>query len=170
MDYNYFISSLEDSAKKIEILLEGVLEEQSKWKPTPEKWSILEVINHLYDEEKDDFRKRLDLTLHTPYDNWPGIDPEAWVISHEYNKKDFQQSVKNFFDERKKSIEWLSTLSAPDWKQVHQHPSIGPLSAADLLAAWAAHDFLHLKQLSDLRARYLNVLARPHSTKYASPG
>jgi hypothetical protein len=170
MDFNYFISSLENSAKKIQNLLDGVSEEQSKWKPNPEKWSILEVVNHLYDEEKDDFRKRLNLTLHAPDKDWPGIDPEYWVKSHEYYKKDYSQSVKNFLDERNKSLEWIRTLPKPDWKQIHQHPTIGPLSAADLLAAWATHDYLHMRQLSDLRARYLNVLASPFSTKYASPG
>jgi hypothetical protein len=170
MDYTYFISSLKKSAEKIKLLLEDVSEEQSKWKPKPKKWSILEVINHLYDEEKDDFRKRLDLTLHAPDEEWPGIDPEGWVSSHEYRKKEFRPSVINFFDERAKSIKWFNTLSDPNWEQIYQHPIIGPLSAADLLAAWAAHDYLHLRQLSDLQAGYLNVLAKPHSTKYASPG
>ena len=58
MDIKYFISSLENSAKKIKSLLEGVSEEQVKWKPQPEKWSILEVVNHLYDEERDDLQAR----------------------------------------------------------------------------------------------------------------
>jgi len=58
MDPNHFISSLENSAKKIKSLLEGVSEEQVKWKPQPEKWSILEVVNHLYDEERDDLQAR----------------------------------------------------------------------------------------------------------------
>ena len=169
MDYKYFISSLENSAEKIRILLEGISKEQSKWKPNPEKWSILEVVNHLYDEEKDDFRKRLDLTLHKPEEEWPRIDPQGWVIAHEYSTKDFHQSVKNFFDERAKSIQWLINLSVPEWDTIHQHQIIGPLSAADLLAAWAAHDYLHLKQISELQAGYLNILARPYSTKYASP-
>jgi len=169
MDYNYFISSLENSAKKINSLLEGVTEEQAKWKPAPEKWSILEVVNHLYDEERDDFRKRLDLTLHRPEEEWPGIDPEAWAVSREYINKDYHQSVKIFFIERAESINWLNSLTSPNWEQIHEHPVIGSLSAADLLAAWAAHDYLHLRQLSDLHARFLNVLASPHSTKYASP-
>jgi hypothetical protein len=170
MNYSYFITSLENSAKKIKVLLEDVSGEQAKWKPNPEKWSILEVVNHLYDEEKGDFRKRLDLTLHSPDEEWPGIDPEGWVNSHEYQKKDFKKSVKNFINERTKSIEWLNTLYAPNWKQVYQHPIIGHLSAADLLAAWATHDYLHMRQLSDLQSRYLNVLAEPFSTRYASPG
>ncbi|MCK4560771.1 MAG: DinB family protein [Calditrichia bacterium] len=169
MDYNYFISSLENSAKKIESLLEGVSEEQAKWKPQPEKWSILEVVNHLYDEERDDFRRRLDLTINTPDKDWPSIDPEGWVRAHEYYKKDYHQSVRNFLNERTKSLKWLKALSDPDWKQTHNHPAIGPLVAADLLAAWATHDYLHLRQLSDLQARYLNILASPFSTKYASP-
>jgi hypothetical protein len=169
MDYNYFISSLENSVKKIKALVEGVSEEQAKWKPQSDKWSILEVVNHLYDEEKDDFRKRIDLTIHTPEKDWPGIDPERWVQSHEYYKRDYQPSVNNFLNERIKSLKWLRALPDPDWEQVHQHPIIGPLAAGDLLASWATHDYLHLRQLSNLQARYLNVLASPFSTKYSSP-
>ena len=169
MDINYFISSLENSAKKIESLLMGVSDEQAKWKPNPDKWSILEVINHLYDEEKDDFRKRIDLTLHSQDKEWPGIDPEGWVQSHDYYNKDYKQSVDNFLDERNKSLEWLKTLQNPGWERVYQHPILGTLAAGDLLAAWTAHDYLHLRQLSNLQAGYLNILASPFSTKYASP-
>jgi len=169
MDINYFISSLEDSAKKIENYLRGVSDEQAGWKPRPEKWSVLEVVNHLYDEEKYDFRKRIDITLHKPDEDWPPIDPVGWVQDHEYYKKDYQLSVNNFILERNRSLEWLRTLSKPDWNQIYKHPVIGPLKAGDLLASWATHDYLHLKQLSDLQAQYLSILANPYSTKYASP-
>ncbi|NUP91044.1 MAG: DinB family protein, partial [Candidatus Sumerlaeia bacterium] len=30
----------------------------------------------------------------------------------------------------------------------HRHPKAGPLRAGDLLAAWAAHDALHLRQIA----------------------
>jgi hypothetical protein len=114
-------------------------------------------------------KMRLDLTLHTPDEDWPGIDPESWVQAHEYYKKDYHQSVRSFLSERTKSLEWLKTLPDPDWELTHHHPIIGPLAAADLLAAWAMHDYLHLRQLADLQARYLNIIAEPFSTKYASP-
>ena len=169
MESKYFIDSLEKSGDKIRIMLENVSDEQARWKPAPEKWSILEVVNHLYDEERDDFRKRIDLTLYSPDEDWPGIDPEKWAMEREYNKRDFTDSLNKFFAERYKSIEWLRALNDPDWDQIYQHPVIGPLSAADLLAAWAAHDYLHLRQLAGLWAGYLNVMAEPHSTKYASP-
>ena len=169
MDINYYISSLENSVKKIECLLKGVSQEQAKWKPQPEKWSILEVINHLYDEEKDDFRKRVDLTLNFREIEWPGIDPVGWVQSHDYYNKDYKQSVENFLNERNNSIEWLIALQNPEWERVYRHPLLGPLAAGDLLAAWAKHDYLHLRQLSNLQAGYLDTMASPYSTKYASP-
>ena len=169
MNTNYFISSLENSAKIIESLFKSVSEEQATWKPQPEKWSVLEVVNHLYDEEKDDFRVRLDLTLHFQDKEWPGIDPEGWVQSHDYFNQDYNQSVDNFLNERKVSLNWLKALQNPDWAQIYQHPILGPLAAGDLLAAWTTHDFLHLRQLSNLQAGYLNTQATPYSTKYASP-
>jgi hypothetical protein len=63
----------------------------------------------------------------------------------------------------------LKALPEPDWERTHHHPIIGPLAAADLLAAWATHDYLHLRQLADLQAGYLNIISDPFSTKYASP-
>jgi hypothetical protein len=169
MNAKYFISSLDISVMKIKTAVDGVTDEQARWKPQPEKWSILEVINHLYDEERYDFRMRLDLILNHPGKEWPGNDPEGWVKDRQYNKRDFSESWENFFKERTKSLRWLNALSQPVWDQTYEHPVFGALSAGDLLAAWAAHDYLHLKQLAGLQAQYLDKLAQPFSIRYASP-
>ena len=80
MNREYFTTRLSKNTEPIQSLLQGVAEEQTRWKPTSEEWSILEVINHLYDEEREDFRTRLDLLLHHPGQPWPEIDPEGWVV------------------------------------------------------------------------------------------
>jgi len=169
MDIKIYIQSLKNSAKKIDVMLSEISTEQALWKPEPTKWSALEVINHLYDEECDDFRKRLDLTLHDPEQEWPGIDPEGWVSLHNYRQKNFQNSKKKFISERNKSIQWLQSLSSPQLEREYNHPIIGKLSAGDLLAAWAAHDYLHLRQLANLQVSYLDKMAKPFSIRYASP-
>jgi hypothetical protein len=169
MNVKHFISSLDISVLKIKTAVDGVTDKQSRWKPQPEKWSILEVINHLYDEERDDFRMRLDLILNHYGKEWPGNDPEGWVKDRQYNKRDLSESMINFFEERNKSIHWLNDLSQPDWNCTYEHPLFGALSAGDLLAAWAAHDYLHLKQLAGLHALYLDKLAHPFSIRYAGP-
>ena len=65
------IERLRANVDVFDALTRGVSEEQSRWKPATDQWSILEVVNHLADEEVEDFRHRLDLTLHRPGEHWP---------------------------------------------------------------------------------------------------
>lgn len=60
------ITHLETTGASIATLTSDMSDKQARWKPVPESWSALEVLNHLCDEESEDFRLRLDLTLHTP--------------------------------------------------------------------------------------------------------
>jgi hypothetical protein len=144
-----------------------VNETQARWKPDPQVWSILEVINHLYDEEREDFRQRLDLTLHQPDQPWPQNDPEGWVIERQYNQRDLKASVQNFLKEREQSITWLTGLVAPSWENVHLFPSSRSISAGEMLAAWVAHDLLHIRQLVELHWAYHARSAQPIALDYA---
>jgi hypothetical protein len=148
-------------------LLRGIPAEQASWKPAPEKWSVLEVVGHLYDEERDDFRMRVDLTLHHPDTPWPRIDPEGWARERKYNEREFAPTLDGFLAERETSVGWLRTLIDPDWTVSRHHPAAGTLSAGDFLTSWVAHDFLHLRQLSRLYWAYYAHLAEPFSVRYA---
>lgn len=86
-----FIRELELGVGMVTALLEGVSAEEARFKPTPDTWSILEVLCHLYDEEREDFRQRLDILLHRPADPWPPIRPAEWVTERDYNRRDFDE-------------------------------------------------------------------------------
>ncbi len=161
------IAHLEAQAAAIAALTRAVSDEQARWKPTPADWSLLEVINHLYDEERDDFRLRLDLTLHQPTADWPPIDPPGWAVARRYNERDFAQSVANFLAERQQSIAWLQSLAAADLESAHVHPRFGAMRAGELLAAWVAHDCLHIRQLNELRYRWWAAQSAPYGVEYA---
>ncbi|UCC64195.1 MAG: DinB family protein [Anaerolineae bacterium] len=167
MKLEFFIARLSQNAEAIQSLLSGVAGEQARWKPSPDEWSLLEVINHLYDEEQEDFRQRLDLTLHQPDQPWPDIDPQGWVVERGYNLRDLEASLENFLRERRRAVAWLASLSSPDWEARREHPQAGGLSAGDLLASWLAHDFLHLRQLVQLHWQTVSRLAEPYTTRYA---
>ena len=64
MHGSYFTGQLTSNAGRFEALVQGVSEAQARWKPDAETWSILEIVNPLYDEEREDFRARLDNILH----------------------------------------------------------------------------------------------------------
>ena len=63
MDWQRRIDQLERSGRILLQLFEDVEEPELRWKPSPERWSLLEVMVHLWDEEKEDFRYRLFRTL-----------------------------------------------------------------------------------------------------------
>jgi hypothetical protein len=155
-----------NQAGTIHSLTLGISADQARWKPDPQTWSILEVVNHLFDEERLDFRVRLDLILHHPAQPWPSINPAGWVTERLYNQRDLAQSVEDFLEERRKSLAWLRGLDAPDW-QVSVTAPFGELSAGDMFTAWVAHDLLHLRQLVELHWACTLKAAQPYHVNYA---
>jgi hypothetical protein len=155
-------------------LVAGVSDEQARWKPEPSQWSILEVVNHLVDEETDDFRRRLELTLADPEQAWPPIDPPGWAVERRYNERKLEESIARFLDERERSCAWLRRLPEDaDMDRAHAHPSLGTMRAGDVLASWLAHDLIHVRQITRLHYRWLERAAAARSPArrldYAGP-
>ncbi len=147
--------------------LQGISDKQARWKPGEDKWSILEVINHLHDEEIEDFKKRLGLTLNTPDAPWPPVDPERWVVERNYNERSLVESLSSFLNERESSLLWLNGLASPDWRATHRHPKMGPMTAELILVNWLAHDLFHIRQLNDLHFAWLKRTVAPVSLEYS---
>jgi hypothetical protein len=168
MDLQRCIQLMADNAERIRLLGQGVSDQQARWRPDPASWSILEVINHLYDEEREDFRVRLDIILHRPDQPWPPIDPQGWVQARNYNERDPDVSIQNFLTERQRSLEWLGTLSSPKWDARYE-ASFGSVQAGDMFAAWVTHDQLHLRQLIELHRAYTVQFLAPYRVDYAGP-
>jgi hypothetical protein len=166
MDIDSLSAQMAEIAARIQALVQHVSDGQARWKPDPSSWSILEVVNHLLDEEREDFRVRLDYTLHCPGEPWPPIDPEGWVTRRRYNEKEPKASLAQFLSERESSLAWLRELSAPGWDTAYEAP-FGLISAGDLFAAWVAHDLLHMRQLVQLHWDYTAAQLEPYSTQYA---
>lgn len=166
MDLEYFSTQMSKHAGVIHSMSLYLTDEQARWKPDPKTWSILEVINHLYDEECLDFRVRLEIILFHPDKPFPPIDPQGWVTEKGYNQRDLVKSVESFLDERLKSLTWLRGLDGPDWQAFVEAP-FGKLTAGDMLSAWAAHDLLHLRQLVELDYAYMGKQAAPYKLEYA---
>ncbi len=167
MNHQQIIAHLTVNGEVFRHLFENLSDEQARWKTGAEKWSMLEVINHLYDEERDDFRKRLALVLNNPREPWPTIDPEGWVNQRRYNQRNLSESLDNFFGERSNSLRWLHGLDLPNWQATHHHPKMGPMSAELLLANWLAHDLFHIRQVNDLNFAYLEMEVSPVPLDYS---
>jgi hypothetical protein len=167
MNLRYCLNQLSTHAAAIGRLVENIDGDQARWKPGEEQWSILEVVNHLLDEEREDFRARLQHLLSGSVEPWPPIAPQRWVTERDYNRRDLGESLAGYLEERQRSLDWLGQLSGADWGTRYRHPPLQGLSAGDLLVSWAAHDLLHLRQLVELKWGYGRVQGAPYSADYA---
>lgn len=160
-------TQLTANAARIAGLFNSVEDAQAGWRPAPEAWSMVEVLCHLHDEEREDFHARLDILLHHPEQPFAPTDPEGWVTERDYQARDFRVVLAEFMDERARSVAWLERLAAPDWEQGAPHPQGFTLRAGDMLASWVAHDFLHMRQLVELHYLYHLAQVQPFGVDYA---
>ena len=166
MEFKVLRQELEHSAAMIASLLTGISQEQARVKPAPDSWSVLEVVCHLYDEEREDFREHLDFILHRQEQEWHRIDTVGWVTERKYNEQDFGEMQAKFYAERKKSLAWLDGLADAAWDTAYRLPW-GPISAGDMFVSWIAHDNLHVRQLVELRRLRIESMSKPYQVEYA---
>lgn len=166
MDFEYFRELMAKQAEIVRCLVANVSPKQARWKPDPDRWSVLEVVNHLYDEEREDFRVRLEILLRGSDEPWPPIHPMDWVTARNYNDRDLATSLEGFLEERQGSIAWLNTLGAPDW-DVGVASELGTMRAGDMAASWAVHGQWHIEQVIRLRREWTTAQMQPYDPGYA---
>jgi len=166
MEYKVLYGELTQSTGMIRALLTGISQADAQVKPSPGKWSILEVTCHLYDEEREDFREHLDFILHHQDGQWHSIAPQAWVKLRKYNEQNFKTMQRKFFTERKESLAWLKSLKNADWNTTYTS-KFGSMKAGTMFASWVAHDNLHIRQLTELRRARIERITKPYKIGYA---
>lgn len=151
----------------IRSLVAGLDEPDLVWRPTPDRWSITEILAHLALEEVQDFRPRLQRILADPQPEWDPIDPEAAVRAADAHGRGAEHWLAAFESERSASVTWLTGLKSPDWSRERVHPVFGGMSARGMLGAWAAHDALHLRQIAKRLFQRTELEVGAHEAGYA---
>jgi hypothetical protein len=159
MNTKYIIEELKRNKIIFKELLDGLPGEFYLWRFNPDKWCLLEIVCHLIDEEREDFRQRVRNILVNPELPLNSIDPVGWVKSRKYIERDYNTELKEFLHERDNSIKWLEHLENPKWDNFYKHPKLGDLSAKMIFANWLAHDYLHIRQILKLKYEYLKYIS-----------
>jgi len=159
MNHQKLIQELKNNDNVFQTLLAELDSNQILWKPTPEKWCLLEVVCHLHDEEIEDFRTRTKQVIENPGLELKPIDPGGWVLQRNYIGQNYQDVLSSFLNEREESINWLLSLTNPNWRNFIIHHEVGRMTAEMFLSNWLAHDYLHMRQIIKLKYDYLASLS-----------
>lgn len=163
------LESLDSNRKIWKELCSGISQEQSEWKPGEDRWSLLEILNHMADIEGEDFRRDIGIILLNPEESWPSFDEMAWIESRRYNQRDLQESLERLTRERETSILFLKEHKEMNLEAQHSGKGFSgrAMRAGDLLASWQAHDFFHIRQITLLLRDIHNHWNRPYSSDYS---
>jgi hypothetical protein len=143
---------LDSTPKILRGLMSDLTEEDARWKPAEDRFSIAEVLAHLSHSEGHCYRMRLDRFLS---EERPEFEPDdAQMYLDLYRDADPQDAFDHFEAQRKNNVDYLRELpaSAGDRKAIHKE--YGEITLAQMLHEWALHDLGHTRQIAELvRAR-----------------
>jgi len=137
-------------------------------RPAPAEWAPVEIVCHLRDEETEDFGARARVVVEGG-DRFAPIDPERSAVERRYLEADGRAALADFRTRRATSLAFLAALAPDRLTATVAHRRTGGLSGLDILAAWVAHDRLHLAQLAATLARVWTDRWAPLRTDYAGP-
>ncbi len=146
-------------------LMAEISEEDTRWKPPNDRFSIAEVLSHLSHSEGHCYRARVDRFLAEDY---PEFEPDdAQMYLDVYRNADPEEDFAHFEDQRETNLELLRGLAAETGNRKALHRSAGEITLSQMLYEWALHDLGHIRQIAELvRARKYLAGAGPLGKEY----
>ena len=122
-----------------------------RYKSSPDKWCIMEILGHLADAEIiNAYRIRQMLADKDPV--IAPIDQDAWAKHLGYLDCSPQELVALFGLNRHATLQLLRRLKVEDLKKSAFHPELkAPLTVADIVERLSAHGPNHLEQIERLK-------------------
>jgi hypothetical protein len=165
------IKLLNESSKQTLDALEGLSEEQLRFKPAPEKWSVIEVAEHIMMAESLLFGAMQMALAAKPNPDWEAKSkgktefledvlagrkgraqaPESIVPTGKLSREEL---IKKFKDARAKTLKFTEETQMPLKSHTFDHPFpvFGTLNAYQWLIYIPFHNIRHNKQIEEVMA------------------
>ena len=155
---------LEATPEILRGLMAGLSEEDALWKPSPERFSVAEVLAHLTLSEAHCYRARVDRLVG---EQLPEVESDdASMHAAEYAGRDPEEDFAHFEEQRESNVEYLRSLPAAAGKRKGVHAELGEFTLAEMLHEWALHDLGHVRQVAELVRARLVKGAGPWAKEY----
>ncbi|MGB1253810.1 MAG: DinB family protein [Candidatus Promineifilaceae bacterium] len=148
MNLDSIATALEQFPAVLHALLDNQPEALLRQRPAQQEWSILEVIGHLIEADRDAFRTRVErIAIGVP--EIVPVSPTAPIKEKEYRNWAYTTLMAAFKAQRKVSAEFIRSLKTDDLAKTANHTEYGTFTAGDFIAEWPYHDMEHLSQIAD---------------------
>ena len=146
----WLLKALREAAHELESQLWGLSEDDLRWRPSDDAWSLKEIAAHLRDCEEH-LLESLELIDCQETPRIPAFDGDALVLERDYRATDLYDVMERFAYLRHRTVNLLWSLTPEGWERNGLHPYLGPVSIARLAREQSEHDLEHLWQARRLR-------------------
>jgi DinB superfamily len=145
------IEAAEKSPKEIAAAVSGVAPDVLRYKPSPDKWSILEILGHLADIEIV-YAYRLRQMLADEKPVIAPMDQNAWARHLGYMESPAPELVAAYGLNRHQNVRLLKRLKPADLEKAAFHPEYQTnQTVANIVERMATHGANHLAQIEKLK-------------------
>ncbi|HZD96444.1 MAG TPA: DinB family protein [Candidatus Sulfotelmatobacter sp.] len=132
--------------KKLASLVKGKTRKQLARRPTPDQWSIAEIMAHLADAEVA-IAWRIRQVLSSNAIPIQAYDQDQWANTFGYARRDPRQSLASFGALREANLVLLKSVPRKLWENYGVHQERGQESVSHIVRLVAGHDLNHLRQI-----------------------
>lgn len=156
---------LEATPEVLRGLMSELTDEDARWKPASDRFSVAEVLAHLSHSEGHCYRMRLDLFLAETRPTFEADDAQMYLDL--YRNADPKEAFAQFEEQRETNMSYLRGLPSRAGSRVAVHREAGEITLSQMLHEWALHDLGHIRQIAELvRARKYLEGAGPLGSEY----
>ena len=147
------VAVLSRTPSALDAMLRGLPDRWVRRKEGEGSWSAYDIVGHLVNLERTDWMARLRRILEDG-DSRPFDRIDRFAQMKEGHEQSLGQRLDEFARLRRQNLDELRALNLQpsDFARRGMHPALGPVTLANLVATWAAHDLTHLHQLSRVMA------------------
>jgi DinB superfamily len=138
----------------LQALLADLPEPWTRGREGPDTFNPFDVVGHLIDGEETDWIPRARIILARGPD--PRFEPYDRFRHRARNAgRSLSELLKEFAQLRTRNLELLRSwrLTGAELELTGIHPTFGPVTLRQLLAAWVVHDLGHLAQIARVMAK-----------------
>jgi hypothetical protein len=145
------LEAAEKSPKQIAAAVSGVPDTTLRFKPAPDKWSILEILGHLADIEVV-YAYRIRQMLADTQPVIAPMDQNAWAKKLGYSDSAPAELVALYGLNRHANLQLLRRLKPGDLEKSAYHPELKrDLTVAEIVQQMSGHGANHLQQIERLK-------------------
>src|SRR5512140_1528153 len=149
-----FFETLAATPQTLKASLKGLSKKVLLWTPAPGKWSILEILCHMRDMEREAYLERYTRILAEPEPKLPDINGDALAIERDYRGQKAAEILRDWMRLRRESLRLLKKAKPEQWRRAGVHETMGRLTIDELVARHAAgNDTAHLAQIEAIKRR-----------------